>query len=87
LEEVSGIENDDCRVRDGYEEQIYENYQEVVKGGGAAPRETDLHFMLGLHLHLDGLIFDLLFYSPLLQTSAPLGAIRIIMRGLNVAVE
>ena len=87
MEEVSGIENDDCCVRDGYEEQIYENDQEVVEGGGAAPRETDLQFLLCLHLHLDGLIFDLLFHSPLLQTSTSLGPIRIIMRGLNMAVE
>jgi hypothetical protein len=53
LEEVSGIENDDCYVRDGYEEQIYENDQEVVEGGGAATRETDLQLLLCLHLHLD----------------------------------
>lgn len=74
-------------MRDWYEEQIYENDQEVVEGGGAAPRETDLQFLLSLLLHLDRLIFDLLFHCPLLQTSASLGAIRIIMRGLNMAVE
>ena len=60
---------------DGYEEQADEHYQEVVEGSGAPPREADLNYLLCLHLHLDGLIFNWSFDRPLLQTGASQGPI------------
>jgi hypothetical protein len=62
-------------VWNGYEEEADENYQEIVEGSGAAPRETDLHYLLCLHLHLDGLIFNWPLYRPLLQTGTSQGPI------------